>query len=258
MVEERKAWLAVVPGALVTCPVRSHWGLKAGVGAGRTSPVSGSQSRGRARGMSAVLPVGACSRRRCESLSEGQVSLCPGGRGGEPRSAGCSASEKEGAAWAPAGPARAHSSPVATAPPPLDWALLLTQQGTPRSGGDWPALPPGSSSSSNTTLPSTSAWSSIRASNYSVPLSSTAQSTSGEPGTGCSGGPSLHTVGSTAGALREPGPRTSSPRQRGRGGAFSLAFSFLKPDRPRFEPWLPIGPVSKCLTPDSQRVGIRE
>ncbi|XP_037596527.1 trinucleotide repeat-containing gene 6A protein isoform X10 [Cebus imitator] len=36
----------------------------------------------------------------------------------------------------------------------------------------------GSSSSLNTTLPSTSAWSSIRASNYNVPLSSTAQSTS--------------------------------------------------------------------------------
>ncbi|XP_013360256.1 PREDICTED: trinucleotide repeat-containing gene 6A protein isoform X8 [Chinchilla lanigera] len=36
----------------------------------------------------------------------------------------------------------------------------------------------GSSSSLNTTLPSTSAWSSIRASNYSAPLSSTAQSTS--------------------------------------------------------------------------------
>lgn len=39
----------------------------------------------------------------------------------------------------------------------------------------------GSSSSLNTTLPSTSAWSSIRASNYNVPLSSTAQSTSGGP-----------------------------------------------------------------------------
>lgn len=47
--------------------------------------------------------------------------------------------------------------------------------------GDSPPSPHvGSASSLNTTLPSTSAWSSVRASNYSVPLS-TAQSTSGGP-----------------------------------------------------------------------------
>lgn len=45
----------------------------------------------------------------------------------------------------------------------------------------------GSSSSLNTTLPSTSAWSSIRASNYNVSLSSTAQSTSGDVCLYCSG-----------------------------------------------------------------------
>lgn len=44
----------------------------------------------------------------------------------------------------------------------------------------------GSSSSLNTTLPSTSAWSSIRASNYNVSLSSTAQSTSGDVCLPCS------------------------------------------------------------------------
>lgn len=63
----------------------------------------------------------------------------------------------------------------------LDAFLILRCYALAMGPTNWALPPAGSASSLNTTLPSTSAWSSIRASNYSVPLSSTAQSTSGGP-----------------------------------------------------------------------------